>query len=235
MTIAVNYSIKQGRIGKKKFLKETLTIYDLMEKNQVLFQSQFNQFASFRNAVFTACQQKEFQWLASFIERSIQGLDKKHQKTAYHFGFGCSYFYQKKINQATEHLRQTSDVSAIDIFYEINRRYLYTRCIYEMDKNYNTNSLDTFQVFKDWIKRQNKTVSKQYIDLFITSTSFLMNLYRVKLDRIGSRYNTALKRKKILEKIKLEITTSSSVASKEWFLEKVEELEKVAQSNSHRK
>ena len=196
-----------------------------MERNQVLFQSQFNQFASFRNAVFTACQEKEFEWLASFIERSIQVLDKKHKKMIYHFGFGYYCFYQQNFNQATEHLLQTTDVSEIDIFYEINRRYLYIRCIYDTDKNYETHSMDTFQVFKDWIKRQNKIVSKQYIGLFITSSSFLMTLYRVKLDRVGSRYNTSLKRRKILEKIKSEILTSSSIASKEWYLEKVKELE----------
>ena len=199
LTIAVNYSIKQTRKGKKLFLKETLAIYDLMEVNQVLFQNQFNQFGRFRNAIFTACQQKEFEWLASFIERSVQVLDKKHQKTAYHFGFGYYYFYQKNFNKSTEHLLQTYDVSEIDIFYEIHRRYLYVRSIYEMDKDYNITSIDTFQVFKDWIKRQNNVVSKQLIDLFTASTSILMTLYRVKLDRVGSRYNTELKRKKILE------------------------------------
>jgi len=227
LMIASNYSVQQTRKGKGLFLKEILAIYDLMESNQVLFQNQFNQFANFRNAIFAACQQGEFEWLASFIERSMQSLDKKYQKTAYHFGFGYYYFYQQKFNEATEHLRQTSDVSEIDIFYEINRRYLYIRCIYEMDKDYSINSIDTFQVFKDWIKRQNKIVSKQYVDLFTTSTSILMILYRIKLDRVGSRYNTASKRKKNLEKMKTEIVASSLVAPKDWYLEKIKELESV--------
>jgi hypothetical protein len=227
LTIAANYALKQTKKGKNLFLKETLVIYDLMERNQVLFQSQVNPFARFRNAIFAACQQREFEWLASFIERSVQLLDEKYQKTAYHFGFGYYYFYQKRFNEATEHLRHTYDVSEIDSFYEMNRRYLYIRSIYEMDKDYKTNSIDTFQVFKDWIKRQNKAVSKQYIDSFITSTSLLMTLYRVKLDRVGSRYNTKMKREKILEKVKSEIIISSLVVPKEWYLEKVEELQGV--------
>ena len=225
LTIAINFANRQTSKGNALFLKEILFIYDLKEANQILFGNQFNQFASFRNAIFSAAKQGEFEWLAAFIERSVQSLEKKYQKTTYHFGFGYYYFYQKIFDKATEHLSQTYDVSDIDIFYEINRRYLYIRSIYEIDQDYHSNSMDTLQVFKDWVKRQNSTVSKQYINLFTTSTGFLMILYRIKLDRVGSRYNTKLKRQKRLEKIKSEIMASSSVAPKEWYLEKVKELE----------
>ena len=52
-----------------------------------------------------------------------------------------------------------------------------------------------------------------------------MVLYRIKLGHVIPKYSSVTKRKKALDKVKEELITSKLIITRDWYLEKIQELE----------
>ena len=77
-----------------------------------------------------------------------------------------------------------------------------------------------FRVDKDWCMRQKRIVSKRST-AYANSFGLLISLYRIK-DQI---HRSKAQRRRMLEKIQQKLDTLPAVINKEWYVEKIAELE----------
>lgn len=224
LTMLVNYSNRQVNKGDKKFLSISLSIYDVMNDNDVLLQEEASRFQHFSNALAIAYRDGNFEWATKFIDESIKWIDEKYRNATEHFGLGIYFFYKKDFDRATDEFNQAYQVSDAIPFYGINHRYMYIRSLYESDKEYTERTMEQFNLFKQWAKRQKRYISEQFSNAYFHSTGILIKLYRLKHLHLDRKYNTPAKRKKELEKIEKELNKYPIIMAKEWLEEKLEEM-----------
>ena len=222
---AINYVTVQIIKGKNDFMKESLILYGMMENHQLLFHNTFNILSDYLNIVSIACRNNNLVWAKDFIERNKNKLPE-YSKDCYHYGLGIYHFYSKNFTKATDHLNLVYDVSKANIFYEINRRFILIRSMYE--QNNQSNILELLKVDKEWVKRQ-KTISKEQKTGYLISINILVKLYNLRKginDDIFNKGKVALpKRQKQLNVIEKMLNNAINLMAKGWLNEKINELQ----------
>lgn len=207
--IALNYCIGKWNKGSIPFQEEYLHIYEeLLDKREILEKVEFTS-SSFRNTVVAACRLKKYNWAEKFIQNFQDKLPKEERDNTVSTNLAIVYFYQKKYDKVIDLLK---GVEYIDILANLSAKSMLLMTYYEMDEaNLLFSFMESFKVFLSRHKSITAERKKAYLDLI---------KFVKKLTEIIPRD------KKAIAKLKAELEETKNVASRNWLLEKVEEMEK---------
>ncbi|MDQ3142392.1 MAG: hypothetical protein M3Q56_09130 [Bacteroidota bacterium] len=207
MDSAINYSIQKSNKGESKYLVQLFELYKSSIEKEIIFVN--NQITpwSFKNIVTAALRLNEFSWVEDFISKYSSRINKSYRHNAYNYNLANLFFYKKEFSKVIPLLQK---VEYDEVYYSLSAKCMLLATYYELDEY---NALSSFgDSFKLYIGR-NKNVAESKKVFYLNLIKFTKKLYDAKLSD-----NT------YLLKLKSDITKANDVFSKEWLLEKVEEL-----------
>ena len=205
---AQNYCVNQINQGNSQFLKELFSVYkNLIEKNFFTAEGSLES-SMFRNIVVVALRIGEYSWTEAFINNYVKLLPKEIRENIYSFNLSQLYLYQKKYSEVIKILQEVeyndyatniiAKTTLILTYYEVG----------EIDPLFSL--LESFRVY---LNRNN--------EIPIARKTNYKNLIKFtkKLISIPPSDN------KKLNQLKQEVELTKNIASRDWLLEKIVELE----------
>lgn len=208
-TPAVNFAIRMLNTGVPEGAEEVFQTYkELLDKESIIKNIEFSPW-HFRNAITVALRLKEYDWTENFIQEYQHYLPESFRENAVTFNMALLYFYQKKYDKVIEKLR---DIEFEDFTYNLNSKTMLIATYYETDEIEPLYSL--FDSFRAYLRRHR--------DLPVSRRVLYTNLIKFtkKLTKMTFRD------KKGIQKLKEEVEATKNIASRNWLLEKIAEMER---------
>lgn len=202
---AINYTIQKQNKGILSFAQDNFELWKhALETEVVLVNNEISNWA-FKNIITLGLRLKQFDWVEMFIEEFGPKIDILYRENAINYNKACLFFYKKNYNLAIPLLQK---VQFDEVTYGLDAKSLLLASYYELDEIDPLYShIDSFKAFVQRNKSITPDRKKRYIDLI----KFTKSISNTKLDQ------------KALSKLKDEIKNSQA-ASKNWLLEKMNEL-----------
>lgn len=162
----------------------------------------------FRNIVVLGLRSGQINWVEDFINIHKNYLPEGMRENAVSFNLAQVYFYQKKYNKVIELLRI---VEYEDFTYNLNSKAMLLSAYYELGEIEPLYSL--FESYRTYLNRQK--------DLPVSRRQLYTNLIKFTKKLTSINNND----KKALQKLKQELELNKNVASYNWLMEKIAELE----------
>lgn len=205
---AQNYCVNQINQGNSKFLNELFDVYkNIIDKN--FFDLEGNLESSlFRNIVVVALRTGEYEWAEKFINTYYKVLPEEIRENIYSFNLSQLYMYQKKY---TEVIKILQEVEYNDYVTNIVAKTTLIGAYYEVEEIDPLFSLlESFRVYLNRNKEIPSARKTNYKNLI---------KFTKKLLSIPPSDN------KKLQQLKQEVELTKNIASRDWLLEKIAELE----------
>lgn len=205
---AQNYCVNQINQGNNKFLNELFSVYkSIIEKNFFDIEGSLES-SLFRNIVVVALRIGEYVWTEDFIKKHIKLLPPDLRENTYSFNLSQLYFYQKKYNQVVKILQE---VDYTDYYTNLSAKTTLIMTYYEVNEIDPLFSL--LESFRVYLNRNN--------EIPLARKTLYKNLVKFtkKLISLPPSDN-----KKLLQ-LKQEVESTKNIASRDWLLEKIAELE----------
>jgi hypothetical protein len=205
-----NLISKLSTIDNEKYLKERFAILKVMVEYEFpeLGSNEHININLAISIIKTALNLKEYAWLREFIEIYMHKVPSKYRRSVYNYTYANLHFADKNFQQSQEFLKKVK----MDIFsFRYDTKLLLLKIYYELKYTEEAHSLiDTFKHFVTL----NKSLSD---DKRITHSNFI-KFYSIllKLDESGNAAQ--------IKKLRTELLTGVQVRSKDWLLEKADEL-----------
>ena len=187
-------------------MNEFLELNESLLANNIIAENELSPW-KFKNIVTVALKLSKFKWVEDFIETYKDKVSENYRDNAITFNKAQLYFYQKKYEELLPLLLQ---VDYEDFTYSLNSRLFTVITYYELEES--DALISYLDSFRTYLKRQ-KSISDKRKKNYL---NFLSNIRKL------VRYNQ--NRKVDLLKLKVDITSTSDTVSKEWLLEKIDEL-----------
>lgn len=208
-TYALNYCSRRINRGRKNFVEEMFLIYrDSIEK-EVIFEDGILNPGHFKNVITVGLRLRKYDdWIKSFIHEYSVYLPERSRDNAVTYNLATLYFYQKKHREVLELLRE---VEYEDITYNLNAKTMLLATYYETDEVEALFSLlESFRAYLNRHKDIPDSRRRLYQNL-IKYTRKLANIIP------GDKAATA--------RLRAEVENDKAVASLNWLMEKIAELE----------
>lgn len=203
-----NYCRRMIRKGRTEFLDEVFDLYNLEIKKKLYPLHNEMSFRFFTNVVETALKLKKYRWTKDFIEKYKNELPPASMENSYNYTLALFEFETKNFVKSLEIL---SKVKYNDVFHKIKYRCLLLMLYYELDYGDMLFShMDAFNHFliNDTLISYDR---KKYYSSFLKHVKYL--------------YNSKKKKNPVpLYNIKQKITEERGGFSREWLMEKIDEL-----------
>jgi hypothetical protein len=204
---AFTYCVGRGNKGHHKFQNEVLELYKYALENELLITDGILSPTTFRNITTYALRLKEYTWAEEFINRYKVELNPKYAESVTSFNLALLNFYKKNYSEVIDYL---VGFEYDEISYALAAKNLLLSTYYELDEDDALFSfLGSFQAFVNRNQKLTEFKKIGYRNL-INFTRKMVNVNQ-------------LEKNKVL-KIKEEISKTKVVASRQWLLDKVEEL-----------
>ncbi len=205
---AQNYCIRKINQGNQRFQKELFFLYQTLLKKEIIVANGVLSPWYFRNIVVVALRLGEYAWTEDFIIKFQDFLEEDFRRNTVTYNLAQLYFYQKKYGKVIEQLR---NVEYEDVTYNLNSKAMLIATYYETDETEPLYSL--FESFRTYLNRHKNIPDNRRANFknLIKFTKALLNL------NSGDKLS--------VDKLREEVIVSKNVASKEWLLEKITELE----------
>lgn len=202
-TLAINYCIKRLNTGGQKYYQEVFEIYQAGLRENVFEENgTFSPF-TYKNISAIAIRLKEYKWVKTFIENYKNKLSEEQREGFHAYCLARYYFAIGDFQSAETQLRE---VDIKEQFTDLDARVLLIKTYYELDEyNLLTYSIENL---KQQLKRKNIQSYHQTVYGNFASIS-------ARLLRLGS-YD-----KKAKDTFRKKIQSLTSIAEKDWLLEKV--------------
>jgi len=207
-TIAQNYCVNQINQGNSQFLKELFDVYkSFIEKGFFSIEGNLDSF-TFRNIVTVALRTGEYEWTEDFIKKYIRMLPIEIRENIYSFNLSQLFLYQKKYSEVIKILQE---VEYNDYATNINAKITLIITYYEVGEIDPLFSL--LESFRVYLNRNTEipSIRKPNYKNLIKFTKKLISL-------------PPSDSKKLLL-LKQEVESTKNIASRDWLLEKITELE----------
>lgn len=208
--VASNFCTKQIRLGNFEY-SNLFDLYELMHQNNFLIRDDYINENELKNIVTVCCRTQNYKWAEELIETCFLYLTKTIRVSVQNHNFGLLAFYQNEYEKAHNFF---SKVQSINLNYNINNRLMLSKTFYETDKYFDWPTSTHFESEKRYFDRHKllgSVRSKTYKNFFV----ILKDLYRIK---------HAVTRK-TPKQLKLKLDKMKNVVTKDWLLEKMQELE----------
>jgi len=205
---AQNYCVNQINQGNSNFLKELFGVYkNLIDKGFFDVEGSLES-SMFRNIVVVGLRNGEYVWTENFINKYIENLPVDLRDNIYSFNLSQLYFYQKKYELVIKFLQE---VEYNDYGTNIIAKTTLVMTYYEVgDIDPLFSLLESFRVYLNRNKEIPSARKTNYKNL-IKFTKKLISL-------------PPSDSKKLLQ-LKQEVESTKNIASRDWLLEKITELE----------
>ncbi len=204
-----NYYLEKINKGETKYVNDVLHLYKKHLDQGTLYYDGKLHPSTIQNIVTYGLRLKEYDWVNKFLkthQHKIMGTN--YPENVYYFNLANVLFYQKKYDNALDHLSDKYE----DIFYNISARRLRIKIYYEEKSDLLFSEIDSFAMY---ISRLGKRQIVQNVrDVNNRFVSFLRKLLNPK----------TFKNKDRIDQLCTMIMQSEGVAEKEWLLGKLEEL-----------
>ena len=205
-TSAINYCSRKINSGNNKFLSEFLQLNEsLIEKN--IIENELGPW-KFKNIISVALKLGKFEWAENFIENYKNKLPERYKENAITFNTAQLYFYQKRYEELLPILLQ---VEYEDFTYRLNTKLFTVITYFELGED--EAILSFIDSFKTYLRRQ-KTISNKRQQNYINFLKHTKKLVKNKFE----------KNQVVLLKMQREIQDNGKTVSKEWLLEKIDQL-----------
>lgn len=195
---------------EKNFFEEQFDLYKRMLTEKVYKHTEDEYFQQnlFRNIYYTAVFQKEYDWAEKFIEKYISELQPENRENAKHLAFAYINFGRSEFEKA---LKEVSEVKYENFVIKFDIRLLTLKIYYELRSFESALSLiDTFSHFLS----NNKNILPNQKEGFGNFLKYLKQMIRIKTGEL----------KKDRDEMISDINSNEKVISKQWLIEKAEEL-----------
>lgn len=207
---AQNYCISKINEGNQSFLKELFSLYkSLLKKGIITVDGKIPEWY-FRNIASTGLRVREFEWTENFIKTYQDYLPESSRENVVTYNLAQLYLYQKRYSDVIEQLQ---NVEYENVMYNLNSKSMLLATYYEIDEIEPLYSL--IESFRSYLNRR-KDIPEERRKLYNNLIRFTKKLTKL-----------APGDKASLSKIKNEIIATKNVASINWLLEKIAELEGV--------
>lgn len=207
--IALNYCISKLNKGSLPFTEEYLNIYEKILKSKRILEKVELTSISFTNTVIIASRLKKYNWAEIFIKTFQDKLPDEERENTVNTNLATVYFYQKKYFDVISTLQA---VEFPDVIGNFNAKAILLATYFELNEdNLLLSAIESFRVYIN----RHKTVSPERKQLYLNLIKFVKKLTEI-----------IPRDKKAIQKLKEELEETKNVASRNWLLEKVEELEK---------
>jgi hypothetical protein len=205
---AQNYCINQLNQGNSSFLKELFSVYkNIISKGFFSIEGRMESL-EFRNIVVVGLRMREYEWTENFIKEYIQLLPVEIRENTLSFNLSQLYFYQKKYPNV---IRILQEVEYNDYITNLNAKTTLLMTYYEVDEiDPLFNLLESFRVYLNRNKEIPSARKTNYKNL-IKYTKKLISL--------------PPSDSKMLNALKQEVLSTKNIPSRDWLLEKIDELE----------
>jgi hypothetical protein len=144
-------------LGKFEFNKYLLDVYKTMDKYQLFSEPDKPQVITllgFRNIVLIAKEEKDYDWLISFLERNLDKIPKESRENMRDFSYSLLEYDKQNYPKALEYI---SKVKYEFFYFRYDVKNLLLKCFYELDMF--EQALYLITNYKLFLK-QNKNISK---------------------------------------------------------------------------
>lgn len=203
---ALNYCVRKGNKGDKQFYTELLNTYNEgLEMGVLLVDGEITP-TSFRNICLVGLRLGEIAWVENFINEFSGKINPKFRKNAVTFNLARLTLYKRQYEKLVELL---SEVEFDDLVYTLDSKLMLIIAFYELaNKDSAFSSINAFKIFLI----RHKNIPDQYKLIFGNFNTYAEKLIKLEFS------------KKKLEKLRKTIVEDTNVASKNWLIEKIDEL-----------
>lgn len=204
---AVSYGVGKVNAGHLELQKPTLDLYKIALKSEGFYENGYLSPTSFRNIVFFALRNEEYEWATTFVNQYSDRLKEEFRENAVTFNLARIAFYKQDFENVIVLLQQ---VEYDDVFYNLVSRTFLLASYFELDEY---DSLEALINSTNRYLRRDKRISESRKRNYLNQNRFLK-----KLISVNPRNKEALK------KLEVELNETKGVASKPWLLEKLKEM-----------
>lgn len=206
LDLVIGYCVTLGNKGMPEFEKEAFEWYKLGLKIDIIIRDEHISPTTFRNIVFYALRQGEYEWAEDFIKEYSVFLDPTVRESNVNFSLARIEGYKKNWKKLIQLLAYTEYT---EVFQALLSRTLLLIAYYELNETDSMESLfSSFKLYLDREKTYTKQRKTQYYNL-------------IKFTRTLSKLQSKDKTK--LQKLSMEVQNSPAVVNKAWLAEKIEE------------
>ena len=204
---SITYAVDRVNKGERNFQQDLFNLYQEAINTEGFLLNDKLSPTSFRNISFLALRLGHFDWAEDFIYKFSEKLEEKYRENAIRFSLARLYFYRKEFNKVIDELQK---VNYEDIWYNLNSKLMLIAAYFELQEfdafEYSCNS------FKVFVSRE-KTLSKVRKSIYLNYIKYISKIAQ-------SNPNNQENIVKIID----EIESIGGIASKDWLLEKANEL-----------
>jgi hypothetical protein len=207
----LNICINKLKRGSQEAYRKALDIFKIQLKHNIhkISDDEIMTVFKFRNIFFIGLQLKEYAWLETFLNTYINELAADLQENIYNNLFAYLCFYKKQYEKALEHI---SKVKFDRVILKVDVKNLTLLIYYELGHYESALSMiDSYRHFLSSVKDLSD-LHKEGCSYFINSLNQL-----IKLKTKFSEHDFVKLKTKVLEK--------QALSGREWFLEKLGEIE----------
>jgi hypothetical protein len=200
---AINFCTKRVNAGSKAHIREGFELYRTgLSRGVFIVNGVLSRF-TYRNAAALGLMLKELDWVADFLPRFQDFLEKPYRHSTYSFSLARLEYERKNLNSALQ-LLQNAEYE--DILATLSAKVLILKILYEKEaQDALFSHIDAMRIF---IKRHKEI--GYHRDNYLNLLRFIQRLISLqKSDNEG------------LEKLKLNIKEETKLAEKVWLLEKM--------------
>lgn len=211
----INYAIKAGNSGQKKFKIACLELYKIGLEHSLLLVNHQLADSNYTNIAYLAVSVTDYEWCEQFIFQYAFLLEDTIRSDAKHLCLGYLYYHQEKYDAATKLL---FDLEFKDVFYQLRAKHILLKIYFEeflKDNSYFDMLILQLNAFEKMIKR-NKTIYAHTSQIYLAFIKQLRQLATYKMD---IKYTDSWKLK-----TQKEIAQNANILSKQWLLQQVQNL-----------
>jgi hypothetical protein len=205
-----NYCVQKNRNTGKNMSPEQYELYKFgIEKDILTFDNkEYLSTILFSNITSNMVNLDKLDEAKEFVNKYTERLAPERRDSGWNFNMAKIYFAEKKFSDSLEVL---SKAQHEDVYYKIFIKALYAKNYYEL--NYTEELILLLDTFKSFLN-SNIIIGSSLKENYLNMVIFLSRILKFKF----------LKDKDELEYLKHEILKTPNIFSKEWLIEKIDEL-----------
>lgn len=209
-----NYSDNRVKLNREKYVKETFAIYKLLEENEYFKKQKYINHFDFLNTVTVGLILKDFKWVLKFKSAYKNKLSPSTKKITLGV-INAEISFHK--NDFTSSLLILNSLNYENYYFYLRIKTLMAKNYYELGEI--EALFYTIDALKHYLKRNEKILGR-YIEVVRNFIHYLAQLAKI------SESPDKFLNQKNIKHLKEKISGQSSLLSKEWLIEKIDELEK---------
>jgi hypothetical protein len=203
-----NYCMTKCNSGIPAYRAERFKVYKVMEEMSLFETDKYINYVDFLNVIISSLEVNKVGWTEKFFDKHKSHILPELAEDTLNLARTQIYYHKKKYDEAIKFL---NNVSYSNYIFYLRSKMLLSRIYY--DKHDTEPIIYIIDAARHYLKR-NRKISKANYDSFSKFFNYLN-----KLINLESRHKFEIK------KMRDELNKEKSISSRDWFLEKLKELE----------